>query len=91
MARELAQLRQSAGASSGQDLEPILSAVGLAVPLNQSGGLTSLKTLDYAEGELHLKGLSSDITTTLRTRLEPQGYAVRAEGDSVLLKTTARP
>ncbi len=91
MARELAQLRQSAGASSGQDLEPILSAMGIAVPLNQNGGLTSLKTLDYAEGELRLKGLSSDITSTLRTRLEPQGYAIRAEGNSILLKTAARP
>ena len=91
MARELALLRQSAGASSGQDLEPLLSAMGLAVPANQTASLASLKSLDYADGELRIKGLPDDITAALRTRLEPQAYLVRAEGDAVLLKTANRP
>ena len=91
MARELTQLRQSAGASSGQDLEPLLSAMGLAVPANQATGLTALRTLDYADGELRVKGLSDDLSTALRTRLETQGYTVRAEGDSVLLRAASKP
>ena len=91
MARELAQLRQSAGASSGQDLEPLLSAMGLAVPANQTASLAPLKSMDYADGELRIKGLPDDITAALRTRLEPQAYLVRAEGDAVLLKTANRP
>ena len=91
MARELTQLRQSAGASSGQDLEPLLSAMALAVPANQASGLAGLKSLDYAEGELRVKGLPDDITAALRTRLETQGYSVRAEGDAVLFKTVNRP
>lgn len=91
MARELTQLRQSAGASSGQDLEPLLSALGMALPPNPSSGIAGLRALDYAEGELRLKGLSDDTANALRSKLEPQGYMVRAESDSLLVKMVNRP
>jgi general secretion pathway protein L len=86
MARELSQLRQSAGASSGQDLEPLLSAMGLALPGNQAAGSSGLRSVDFAEGELRVKGMPDETMSAVRARLEAQGYAVRAEGDAVVIK-----
>jgi general secretion pathway protein L len=87
MARELAQARQSAGASSGQDLEPLLSAMGMALP---PAGFSGLRSVDYAEGELRVKGLSDDTIPELRTQLEAQRYAVSVEGDTVVIKAKSQ-
>ena len=43
--------------------------------------------LDYADGELRLAGAGiTDLKLQdLKTRLEPQGYALRMDGDSLLI------
>ena len=91
MAREVAQLRQSAGAASGQDLESMLGTLGQALPPLASGGPAQLKGIDYAEGELQLKGLPDDTVASLRPRLEAQGYTLRADADRWLLRVGAKP
>lgn len=82
MGRELAQLRLASGASSGRDLEAMLSAVGNALPPGRSA-----TALDYSNGELQLKGLnlSASEAEALTERLRPQGYRSRSEGSNQLL------
>lgn len=91
MGRELVQLRQAAGAPSGQDLEQMFSAIGAALPPAQQAGLVDIKSLDYAEGELRIKGLSTEIRATLESRLGAQAYRTRTEGDALILQPAARP
>lgn len=82
MAREVALLRQNAGATARQDLENLLTAVGSGLSPNESFPLTRL---DYADGELRLAGagVTDNKLQDLKTRLEPQGYALRMDGDSL--------
>jgi general secretion pathway protein L len=82
MAREVALLRQAAGATSTRDLEAMLSALGGALPPGRSAD-----ALDYNPGELRLKGLNltpSELNA-LTERLRPQGYSTRDEGSNTLL------
>lgn len=90
MAREVALLRQNAGATAHQDLENLLTAVGSGLSPTENFLLTRL---DYAEGELRLAGAGiTDIKLQdLKTRLEPQGYALRMDGDSLLIHIAPTP
>lgn len=78
MARELAQLRQATGASSHEDLEPMLAA--LAASLEPGAALTAL---DYQSGALRVSGPATDDAALARLEapLRERGYrASRDEG-----------
>ena len=85
MARELALLRQTGGATSARDLEAMLSALGSALPPQQSA-----TALDFAPGEARLKGLPTDSSTdtgrAVADSLRASGYSVRAEGNVFILQ-----
>lgn len=86
MEREVAQLRQSAGGVSGRDLEAILGSLSAATPANKSA-----TAIDFAAGEARIKGLnlSTEEASQVRTRLQAQGYGVRTEADSLLIRQEA--
>ncbi|MEI8324067.1 MAG: type II secretion system protein GspL [Betaproteobacteria bacterium] len=88
MEREVAALRQATGTASGGDMETMLSAVSMAIPTNRS-----LSTLEFSAGEARMKGLQLSPTevATLTNRLTSQGYAVRSEGEVLVLQTQGRP
>lgn len=90
MTRELALLRQSAGASSRQDLENLLSAVGQAMP--PSPGL-EFSALHYTDGELNLKStdLQSEAVQALASALGEAGLAVRQETDRLSIRPATAP
>ena len=90
MAREVAQLRQMAGAASRSDLENLLTAVGST--LSPTVGL-DLNQLDFTEGELRLRapGLNDDKVRDMATRLAGLGYAARMDGDRLLVTPQATP
>lgn len=87
MAREVANLRQASGQASGGDLETLLQAATRAAP---AGKLPS--GLDYAGGELRLKGmnLGSDEMLQFGERLHGQGYAARQEADQIIVRQEVR-
>lgn len=58
MQREVNALRLASGAVSGGDLEAMLAALGTAIPPNRS-----LSSIDFAAGELRIKGLVSGLTS----------------------------
>lgn len=83
MEREVAQLRLAAGGLSPRDLEPLMAAVGQALPAGvQPTGI------EYASGELRLRGLdlAADALAPLRERLAGAGYSAQAEGDGLLVR-----
>lgn len=81
MGRELALLRQTAGATSARDLEAMLSALGTALPPQQAA-----TALDYAPGEARLKGLPTTSDSAIAESLRASGYSVRAEGNLFILQ-----
>jgi general secretion pathway protein L len=83
MARELALLRQSAGATSARDLEPMLSALGAVLPPEMSA-----TQLDFSPGELQLKGLDPAPGAEAQTALRSMGYSLRSEGNQLILQAT---
>ena len=84
MGRELAALQRASGQASGRDLEAMLSAFGAQAPATAVPD-----ALDFAAGELRLKGLklSADEVSALSQRLKPQGYVASAESGTVLLRS----
>lgn len=83
MERELAALRQSTGAASAGDIEAILSAVSLAVPINRT-----VSAIEYSEGEARIRGaaLNAAEAAALDASLRAQGYAPRIEGDTLRVR-----
>ncbi|RRD57757.1 general secretion pathway protein GspL [Comamonadaceae bacterium OH2545_COT-014] len=78
MAREVALLRQAAGAPSARDLEPMLAALGAT-----GSHAIAPTAIEYEAGTLHAKGVELDAgaLTELGARLRPLGYrAETAEG-----------
>jgi len=84
MGRELAALQRASGQASGRDLEAMLSAFGAQAPANAVPD-----ALDFAAGELRLKGLklTTDEVSALSLRLKPQGYVAAAESGTVLMRS----
>ena len=84
MGRELAALQRASGQASGRDLEAMLSAFGAQAPATAVPD-----ALDFAAGELRLKGLklSADEVSALSQRLKPQGYVASAESGTVLMRS----
>ena len=86
MERQVAALRQSTGASSGRDLEAMLSALGAALPA--VAGSQKASALEFAAGEVRLKGLRMDAAdpVALTASLKSQGYLVRLESDVLIMQ-----
>lgn len=81
MEREVAALRQATGASSERDLETLLSAAARAAGDRQATGL------EYANGELRLRGLgwNEAQVQAAGNALRSQGLTARVQGEMVVL------
>lgn len=88
MAREVAALRQATGTPSARDLEAMLAAAGSALPPGKNP-----TALEYAAGEVRLKGLSlgPQEMAAFTEKLQPMGYASRMDGDSLLVRSEGAP
>ncbi|MDO5625988.1 MAG: type II secretion system protein GspL [Pseudomonadota bacterium] len=88
MGREVAALRQSTGAASARDMEPMLSAFGQVAP----PGATPTG-IEFTAGELRARGLALPASQLAEgtQRLRPLGYALRTEGDVLVLRQEATP
>jgi general secretion pathway protein L len=88
MARELAVLRQATGGASKGDFESILTSFGALALV----GITP-SAIEYVANEVRFKnpGLGSAQVAEAAGKLKPLGYAVRADGDSLLVKPEASP
>jgi general secretion pathway protein L len=88
MSKEVAILQQASGTATARDMEVMLGAFG---------ALAALKTvptaIDFAAGELRLKGLKlgPDEVAAISFRLKPQSYTASAEGDSIVIRQVAAP
>lgn len=88
MRRETEALRQASGVISMQDLEPALAALGTALP-----GQINAQAIDFGVGETRIKGLplNPQEAIDLSSRLNRQGYGVRLEADTLIIKQELRP
>ena len=88
MTRELALLRQAAGGASNGDFEAILASFGALALVNSAPS-----AIEYAANEVRFKGLGLAASQVAEAagQLKTQGYAVRSEGDSVLIKPESNP
>lgn len=85
MERELALLRRASGGLAPGDLEPMLAAAGSTLPGPASA-------LDYAPGALQVRGVAApDDVTALQSAAQAAHYQLTQEGDSLWLRTEARP
>jgi general secretion pathway protein L len=82
MEKEVAALRQLTGATSGRDLEAMLSALAAASPPNRP-----VTALDYTSGELRVKGLalSPDEARGVAAGMRGQGYSAVQQGDTLVI------
>lgn len=89
MERSLAELQRQSGAVANGDFEMLLGLLQTTAPELQ---LPSANTIDFVAGELRLGGLpqASAALTSVSATLQPQGYVVRLDGDSLVLKPQAR-
>ena len=83
MGREVASLRQSSGATSRRDLEPMLSALGQVV-----GTQSTPSAIEYSAGELRVKGLPLPASAVADTnqRLRPLGYRAHTDADALVMR-----
>ena len=83
MGREVAALRQSSGATSHRDMEPMLSALGQIIDRQ-----TVPSAIEYSAGELRVKGvpLPASALNDANQRLRPLGYRAHTDGDALILR-----
>ena len=83
MARELAVLRQATGGASNGDFESMLTAFGALALVDKAPS-----AIEFLANETRFRGLglTSSQVADAAVKLKPQGYSVRADGDSVLVK-----
>lgn len=83
MEREMANLRQSTGATSGRDLEAMLAALATAMPPQRS-----IAAIDYTNGELRVKGLalSADEARNVANAMKARGYGASVNGDTLVVR-----
>jgi len=88
MEREVAALRQLTGATSGRDLEAMLGALGTASPPQRP-----VSALEFANGELRLKGLaySADEARNVAAALKAQGLSAVLQGETLVITQGAAP
>lgn len=92
MERALAQLRQNSGASSGRDLEALLSATGRAASVGAAAA-PAPAGLEFSAGELRLRGLAlpGEQASAFGEQLRGLGYSLRNEGDRMVVQAEATP
>ena len=88
MQREVATLRQSAGALTQGDLEPLLAAASRALPAGQLP-----QAMDYQDRQLRLKGVSleAEALEQAQQHLAGSGLRLQRDGADLLLAQEARP
>lgn len=88
MEREVAALRQLTGATSGRDLEAMLGALSGASPPQRP-----VSALEFANGELRLKGLaySADEARNVAAALKAQGLSAVLQGDTLVVTQGVAP
>jgi general secretion pathway protein L len=88
MEREVAALRQAAGATSGRDFEAILGVLATAAPPQRAPA-----GVDYSNGELRVRGLglNPDERRALSSALKAYGYAANANGDTLVIAQEVQP
>ena len=88
MEKEVALLRQSAGASSSRDLEAMLGELAAVAPAQRQ-----LTSIDYSGGELRAKGLASSPpeAAALAESLRSRGYAAELRGDTLVISAREAP
>ena len=88
MEKEVALLRQSAGATSSRDLEAMLGELALVAPPQRP-----LASIDYSGGELRVKGLVSSPpeAAALAESIRARGYAADLRGDTLVLSVREAP
>ena len=88
MERELALLRQAAGALSAHDLEPLLAISARALP-----AAWQASAIDYSGGQLRLRGplLSADEQSHASDTARASGYQLHTEGDTLLVRAAPTP
>ena len=87
-ARELGQLRQTAGSLAQGDLEPLMAAAGTALPA------TRLPTqIEYTGDALLLRGLelNPEELAAMNQRLAADGYAAQSQEGALQLRAQERP
>ena len=82
MEKEVALLRQAAGATSGRDLEAMLGELAAVAPPQRP-----LAAIEYTGGELRVKGLASSPAqaAALAESLRSRGYGAELRGDTLVL------
>jgi len=88
MEKEVALLRQTAGATSSRDLEAMLGELATVAPPQRP-----LASIDYSGGELRVKGLASTPpdAAALAESLRGRGYAADLRGDTLVLSVREAP
>jgi general secretion pathway protein L len=88
MEREVAALRQLTSATSGRDLEALLGALSGASPPQRP-----VSTLEFANGELRLKGLaySADEARNVAGVLKGQGLSAVLQGETLVVTQGGTP
>ncbi len=88
MEKEVALLRQAAGATSGRDLEAMLGALSASSP---PGRLVS--GLEFSQGELRLKGLAygPDEARAVGAALKSQGFSSVMQGEALAITPESQP
>lgn len=83
MAREVAALKAAAGAIGPNDFEPMLGALGRHLPAERMPS-----AFDYSGGQLRVRGtsLSPAELESFTARMDRQGYAVRLEGELLVVQ-----
>lgn len=83
MARELAVLRLATGGASNGDFETMLTSFGALALVDKAPS-----AIEFVANETRFRGLglASSQVAEAAVKLKPQGYSVRADGDSVLLR-----
>jgi len=83
MRREVDRLRQATGQTAPNGLEPLLAALGPALPEG-----VALNQIDFQEGQLRLPdlNLSEAQASSLQSRLQAQNYQAQREGSVWLIR-----
>lgn len=88
MEKEVALLRQTAGATSARDLEAMLGALATVAPPQ-----SALAAIEYTAGELRAKGLAAapPDAAALSESLRGSGYAAELRGDTLVITVREAP
>ncbi len=88
MEKEVAALRQVTGVTSGRDLEAMLGALSTVAPPERP-----VSGLDFASGELRIKGLAlrPEQAQAIAGALKGQGYSSALQGDALVINPETLP